>query len=294
VRSVLGGALAGSRGEPFPGSAPAIDPAALAGTRGEQVRPLLEQVLLGPGADLALVFLHGTGFLDWILPEVTAMIDFEDEHARHKDLWTHTIRVVAQVEPRAVVRWAALLHDVGKVVTRSIDEHGKVHFFGHEVAGARMFKRIAARLGFPRDQASRIRFLVRNHLRAGQYEPSWTDSAVRRFGKEMGDALEDLVALSRADITTRYERKKNRNLMLLDELVSRVERIRAADAIPPALPKGLGNALMDRFGLGPGPALGRIMSRLERLVDRGELPRSGEHAVYLAHLEAHPEDREDG
>jgi poly(A) polymerase len=216
------------------------------------------------------------------------MIDFKDEYDRHKDLWTHTIQVVAQVEPVPVLRWAALLHDVGKVRTRSIDERGRVHFFGHEVVGTRMFKRIARRLGFAEEQASRIRFLIRNHLRAGQYDPGWTDSAVRRFGREMGDALEDLVILSRADITTKYERKRDRNIMLLDELLERVLTIREMDAVPPALPTGLGNVLMERFELEPGPRLGRIMALLKREVEAGGLPRSSDHQDYVRFLEDNP------
>jgi poly(A) polymerase len=217
------------------------------------------------------------------------MIDFQDEYARHKDLWTHTVKVVAQVEASTVLRWAALLHDIGKVPTRAIDERGRVHFFGHEIAAARMFKQVSRRLGFPADQGSRIRFLIRNHLRAGQYEPDWTDSAVRRFGRETGDALEDLVKLSRADITTKYERKKSRNLMLLDELLGRVQGIREQDAVPPALPKGLGNVLMERYSLEPGRRLGRLMAGLKDVVEAGGLPRSAGHEVYLLYLDEHPD-----
>jgi len=290
VADVLEGALEGASGGVFPGTVPTLGGDDLAGVDPALLRMPLERILLGALPDLALVFLHATGVLGAVLPEVTAMIDFKDEHARHKDLWTHTVKVVAQVEPRAVLRWAALVHDVGKVKTRSVDGKGKVHFFGHEVAGARMWKRIAVRMAFPGDQSARIRFLVRNHLRAGQYEHDWTDSAVRRFGLGMGETLDDLLALSRADITTRFESKKTRNLRLLDELDDRVRAIRDRDSIPPALPKGLGNALMARFGLKEGPGLGRVMGRLKDLVERGGLPRNASHGEYIRHLEDHPGD----
>jgi poly(A) polymerase len=247
-------------------------------------------MLLSTSPDVALVFLHGTGVLAAVLPEVTEMVDFTDEYDRHKDLWTHTVKVVTQVEPLPVLRWAALLHDIGKVRTRSIDERGKVHFFGHELVGARMFKGISERMGFEQRDSRHIRYLIRNHLRAGQYDPGWTDSAVRRFGREMGDALDDLVALSRADITTKYERKRFRHLAMLDELVRRIGEIRAQDAIPPALPKGLGNLLMERWGLVPGPDLGRVMKRLESWVERGDLPRNADLEVYASWIEAHPEE----
>ncbi len=254
----------------------------------------LTQVLLGRAPDMALVFLQRTGLLGAVLPEVTAMVDFTDEHERHKDLWTHTIQVVAQVDATQVLRWAALLHDIGKVQTRSIGENGKVHFLGHEQAGARMFKRIARRLGFAPAVEDRIRFLIRNHLRAGQYEPGWTDSAVRRFGKDMGDALVDLVALSRADITTRYARKRVRNIVLLDELMARLAAINEKDAIPPALPKGLGLVLMERFGIPAGPALGRLMTRLTNAVESGTLPRGAGLDLYARYVEDHPELVEGG
>ena len=286
---VLEAAARGARGEAFPGTIEAIDGRCVAEVSGGPLRAALEVALLGDLPDMALVFLHRTGVLGAVLPEVTAMIDFQDEYARHKDLWTHTVKVVAQVEATAALRWSALLHDIGKVRTRSIDERGRVHFFGHEIAGARMFRRVSRRLEFPAGDSRRIGFLIRNHLRAGQYEPGWTDSAVRRFGREMGDALEDLIRLSRADITTKYERKKSRNLSLLDELLARVSEIRAQDAVPPALPKGLGNVLMERHGLEPGRHLGRIMTGLREVVESGGLPRSADHEVYLAYIDENPD-----
>jgi len=273
----------------FPGAVETIDDRWVEQAGGSALRAAIEDVLVGDLPDLALVFLHRTGVLSSVLPEVTAMIDFRDEYARHKDLWTHTVQVVAQVETSAVLRWAALLHDIGKVRTRSIDERGRVHFFGHEVAGARMFKKVATRLHFASQEGERIRFLIRNHLRAGQYEPDWTDSAVRRFGREMGDALDDLIKLSRADITTKYERKKSRHLALLDELRARVEGIREQDAVPPALPKGLGNVLMERYSIEPGRRLGRLMEALRDVVEAGDLPRSADCEVYLRYLEENPD-----
>ncbi|MBW2262244.1 MAG: HD domain-containing protein [Deltaproteobacteria bacterium] len=281
--------MQGSRGGVFPGAVEAVDEHCVSLVPGHILRAALQEVLLGDLPDLALVFLHRTGVLASVLPEVTAMIDFQDEYARHKDLWTHTVKVVAQVEASPVLRWAALLHDIGKVRTRSIDERGRVHFFGHEITGARMFKPVSRRLGFPVDQSARIRFLIRNHLRAGQYDPDWTDSAVRRFGREMGDTLEDLIKLSRADITTKYERKKNHNLMLLDGLLARVHAIREQDAVPPALPRGLGNVLMERYSLEPGRRLGRLMTGLKDVVEAGGLPRSADHEVYLRYLDEHPD-----
>ena len=121
-------------------------------------------------------------------------------------------RSVRQAVPRTEVRWAALLHDIGKVKNRRIEPNGEVHFFGHAEVGAAMFDRLQRRVPIFRGEealARSVRFLILHHLRASQYDGSWTDSAIRRFAKEMGAGLCDLLDLSRADITTkRPERKK--------------------------------------------------------------------------------------
>ena len=141
------------------------------------------------------------------------MVGFGDGEWLHKDVWKHTKQVVRQAEPRLEVRWAALLHDIGKIRTRSISPAGEVHFFGHAEVGARMFDRIDRRIPlFAADAALKksVRFLILHHLRASQYDASWTDSAVRRFAKDVGPALDDLLCLSRADITTKRPEKERR------------------------------------------------------------------------------------
>jgi poly(A) polymerase len=180
------------------------------------------------------------------------------------------------------VRWAALLHDVGKARTRSVAPDGTVHFLGHAEVGAGMTRRILRRLRAPAEPAAAIRFLVLHHLRASQYDASWTDSAVRRFGREMGEHLAELLALSRADITTQRPARRQEGLACLDELERRVNEIREADAQPVLLPKGLGTALVEAFGLAPGPIIGKIRGAVEEAVARGELPMQAPYDVYVA------------
>src|SRR5512133_3126474 len=166
------------------------------------VRRHLDEVMLGTFPEAGLDALLTMGVLDALLPEVKALVGFGDGEWRHKDVWKHTKQVVAQSAGRLEVRWAALFHDIGKVKTRSISPEGEVHFFGHAEVGARMFDRIDRRVPlFTRAEAlkSTVRFLILHHLRASQYDASWTDSAVRRFAKEMGDCLDNLLNLSRAD-----------------------------------------------------------------------------------------------
>src|SRR5512142_381208 len=174
-------------------------PEDLASLDPKDVRERLDAVLLGAFPEAGLDSLLATGALDALLPEVKALVGFGDGEWRHKDVWKHTKQVVYQAVPKLEVRWAALLHDIGKVKTRSISPDGEVHFFGHAEVGARMFDKIDRRMPlFSKDAAlkSSVRFLILHHLRASQYEASWTDSAVRRFAKEMGDGLEDVLNLS--------------------------------------------------------------------------------------------------
>jgi poly(A) polymerase len=189
------------------------------------------------------------------------------------------------------VRWGALLHDIGKVKTRRIDDSGEVHFFGHSEVGAAMFrKRVALRLGFEGELRERVHFLILQHLRASQYDQSWTDSAVRRFAREMGDGLTDLLDLSRADITTKRPERKKRGLRQISELAQRIERLRAADAKLPTLPKGLGDAIMARFHMPPSRRIGELKRRLEAEIEGGALEPRREPEHYLTWLQAHRDE----
>ncbi|MEZ4294519.1 MAG: HD domain-containing protein [Polyangiaceae bacterium] len=179
------------------------------------VRARLDRLMMAYDPETGLDALLACGAVKALFPEIDALVGFGDGEWRHKDVWKHTKQVVRQAVPRLEVRWAALLHDIGKVRTRSISPDGEVHFFGHAEVGARMFDKLDRRLGlFTRDDALKtsVRFLILHHLRASQYDASWTDSAVRRFAREMGPCLLDLLDLSRADITTKRPEKKKRGL----------------------------------------------------------------------------------
>ncbi len=251
------------------------------------VRARLDRVMMSGDAEAGLDALLACGALSAMLPEVEAMVGFGDGEWRHKDVWKHTKQVVRQAIPRLEVRWAALLHDIGKVRTRSISPEGEVHFFGHAEVGARMFDRIERRVPlFGRDEAFRgsVRFLILNHLRASQYDPSWTDSAVRRFAKEMGDGLDDLLALSRADITTKRPEKKRKGLKQITDLADRVRSLVEQDAVVPPLPSGIGDEMMKAFGLPPSRKIGDLKKALEALVDSGEIASHQPAEVYIAFL----------
>ncbi len=264
----------------------------LSAVRPDDVRPLLDRVILAPHPDLGLDSMLVTGLLDQLLPEVKAMVGFGDGEWRHKDVWKHTKQVVQQSIPRLEVRWAALFHDIGKVRTRSISPSGEVHFFGHAEVGARMFDRLERRERlFAKDEALRaeVRFLVLHHLRASQYDGKWTDSAVRRFAREIGPYLDDLLCLSRADITTKRPEKKRRGVSMINELAERITVLAAEDAKEPPLPKGVGNLLMQTFNLPPSRLIGDIKRALEGAIEAGELEARQTSEYYVDFVGAHPE-----
>jgi poly(A) polymerase len=256
-----------------------------------ELRAEFDRLLLGRHTQEGLDALLAIGVLETWLPEVQAMVGFGDGEFRHKDVWKHTKQVVWQSVPRLAVRWGALLHDIGKMKTRRIDDNGEVHFFGHSEVGAAMFrKRVAGRLGFEGELFERVHFLILHHLRASQYERGWTDSAVRRFAREMDEGLTDLLDLSRADITTKRPERRKRGLRQISELSDRIEKLRSEDARVPPLPKGLGDAIMAHFALPPSRRIGEIKQRVEREVEAGALQPQQDSAYYVAWIVAHREE----
>jgi poly(A) polymerase len=254
------------------------------------IRNRLDRMMLGGHPDLGLDALLDASILDVLLPEVKSMVGFGDGEWRHKDVWKHTKQVVFQAEARLEVRWSALFHDIGKVKTRSFGPNGEVHFFGHAEVGARMFDKLERRERlFSADEALResIRFLVLHHLRASQFAGEWTDSAVRRFAREMGSHMEDLLCLSRADITTKRPEKKKRGIDLINQLAIRIGELAAEDAEVEPLPKGVGNAIMQAFGIPPSKRIGDIKRALEAAVEAGEIPAEQESEFYVQFVAEH-------
>jgi poly(A) polymerase len=248
-----------------------------------EIRARFDALLVARHADVGLEMLLDSGFFAALLPEVTKMVGFGDGES-HKDVWRHTKQVVIQCLPRVAVRWAALFHDVGKPRTRSVAPDGAVHFFHHAEEGARMFERLDRRLGLfakDADLGAEIAFLILHHQRAHQYEEEWTDSAVRRFARDVGGALDDLMALSRADMTTKRKDKRRRFLFQLKDLQERIAALAAEDAKQPTLPKGLGDELMRAFSLPPSRLIGDLRRALEVAVEAGELPAGQSAEVYI-------------
>ena len=253
------------------------------------VRLRLDRVVMGSDPEAGLDVLLATGALRAIFPEVHALVGFGDGEWRHKDVWKHTKQVVRQAVPRLEVRWAALFHDIGKVKTRSISPEGKVHFLGHAEVGTRIFEKFDRRtplFSFEPALKSTVHFLILHHLRANQYDPAWTDSAVRRFARELGEHLDDLLCLARADITTKRPEKRRKGLGQIAELSDRIQKLAEEDARVPALPSGLGDAIVRRFMLAPSPKIGEIKRELEKAIAAAEIQPRQDVDAYIAFIEA--------
>ena len=250
----------------------------------------MNKILVGSVAADGLTFLANSGVLAHLWPAGQTMVEFRADQGRyhHKALWPHTLGVVSQAPARVAVRWAALLHDAGKVTTRTVDGDGEVHFYGHEAVGGGIVDEAARRFRFDRALHQRVRTLVLLHQRPALYDSSWTDGAVRRLIRDAGDAFEDLLDLSRADVTSHRPGVREGVLARLAQLHARTVEIIRKDGQAPLLPKGIGQAIIAHFGIAPGPHVGALKDRLEQAVLDGVLPRDGNPDEYLAYLEQHP------
>ena len=240
----------------------------------ERIRDELIHVLVSdqPGAGIARMF--ELGLIRFIIPELVDLASTEqDDRHQHKDVLTHTLRVLAGVPANPPVRLAALLHDIGKPATMTA-KGGRVHFHRHEMVGARLARKILDRLNFDRATVRTVTDLVALHMRSNLYESDWTDGAVRRYIREVGELRPWLLALSRADITSYHPKRVANGLKRVAELAARCELL-AGQADVARMDSPLdGTALMELFDRGPGPWIKPIKDYLLGLVLDGELDQA--------------------
>ncbi|RCG30093.1 CCA tRNA nucleotidyltransferase [Sphaerisporangium album] len=245
----------------------------------ERIRDELDKLICGAGPREGLGLLVDTGLAAHVLPELPKLRLEIDEHHRHKDVYEHTLIVLEQAialeaaGPDRVLRWAALLHDIGKPKTRRYEEGGRVSFHHHEVVGAQMTKKRLTELRFPKDVVADVARLVELHLRFHGYGTGeWTDSAVRRYVRDGGHLLERLHKLTRADCTTRNRRKAQALSRTYDELEVRIARLADEEELAKMRPELDGNEIQEALGVGPGPVVGRAWKFLLDLrLDKGVL-----------------------
>jgi poly(A) polymerase len=247
----------------------------------ERMRDELDKLLVGDHPSSGLALLVDTGVADLILPEVPALRLEQDPVHHHKDVLAHTYAVVERCEPDVVLRLAGLLHDIGKPATRKITPEG-ITFHHHEMEGARMAKVRLEALRYPRAAIDDVCTLIELHLRFHGYGEGegWSDAAVRRYVRDAGPLLDRLNQLTRADVTTRNERRAAAFATLQDDLEERIAALAEQENLEAMRPPLDGRQVMELLGLEPGPAVGDALAYLMELrMERG--PIAEDEAVEL-------------
>jgi poly(A) polymerase len=222
------------------------------------------------------------GLMEFIIPEFLRLKGTPQSEPHHKDVYEHTLMVLDRSPSDLRVRWAALLHDIAKPATKEIVA-GEVHFYGHDVIGADMARGIMTRLRLDKKTIEVVAKLISLHQRVNLYDSSWTDGAVRRLIRDAGEELPLLLALSKADITSRRPRKVEFALSQQAELEERCRRLIEEEKLEEIKSPLDGNELMEMFKRPPGPWIREVKDYLLGLVLEGELaPNDKDRARELA------------
>ena len=249
----------------------------------ERVRDELSKLLLTDSPRAGLEVLVDSGLAAQVLPELALLREERDEHRRHKDVYQHSLTVLDQAidlekrrhpgePPNLVNRLAALLHDIGKPVTKKF-EGGQVTFHHHDVVGAKMVKKRLKALRFDNNTVDRVARLIELHLRFfGYADQGWSDSAVRRYVRDAGEELELLHILTRADVTTRNQQKADRLAFAYDDLEQRIAELQEQEELDAMRPDLDGEQIMGILGISPGREVGMAYRfLLEMRMDEGPL-----------------------
>ncbi|WP_458112572.1 CCA tRNA nucleotidyltransferase [Arthrobacter sp. R1-13] len=269
----------------------------------ERVRDELVKLVCGPQPRVGVDLLVETGLAEFVLPEVSALRLESDEHHRHKDVYQHSLQVLEQAAsledgsdgpvpgPDFVLRFAALMHDVGKPATRRFEPGGAVSFRHHDMVGSKLTAKRMKILRFDNDTIKAVARLVELHMRFYGYgDAGWSDSAVRRYVTDAGPLLDRLHKLTRSDVTTRNQRKAERLAFAYDDLEARIAALREQESLEAVRPDLDGGQIMTLLGLKPGPVVGRAYKfLLEERMEHGPLDQGEAEEKLRKWWEAQPE-----
>ena len=261
----------------------------------ERIQVELQKLMLGANPRMGLEALVDSGLAEIVLPELPALKLETDEHHHHKDVYQHTLTVVEQaidyekdynLEPDFVLRFAALLHDIGKPATRKLEPGGAVSFYHHDVVGAKLASKRMKALRFDNDTTKAVSKLVELHLRFfGYSDQAWTDAAIRRYVRDAGEQLVRLHILTRSDVTTRNKRKADQLSHAYDDLEKRIAVVMEQEELNAMRPDLTGEEIMEILSLKPGPKVGQAYKYLLELrIENGPLgPEKAKEALLEWH-----------
>ncbi|MBO7190188.1 MAG: HD domain-containing protein [Alistipes sp.] len=258
----------------------------------ERINVELNKIIASPAPSIGLTLMHNSGLLQYVLPELERMsgVERRGKHA-HKDNFEHTMKVLDNVAKHTDdlwLRWAALLHDIGKPTTKAYDPKHGWTFHQHEVVGSKMIPQIFRRLKLPMNEPMRfVQKMVFLHMRPIVLsEDLVTDSAVRRLLFEAGDDIEKLMTLCEADITSGIDAKVKQFLKNFQLVRAKMQDLEERDRVRNFQPPITGDIIMKTYNLPPCSAIGEIKEVIKNAILDGIIPNEYDAAYQLMEEEA--------
>ena len=258
----------------------------------ERIMVEFNKIMLSEKPSVGLEIMKKTGLLNIVLPALTALEGIEEvEGQKHKDNFWHTLEVVDNISKNTDnlwVRWAALLHDVGKAPTKKYVKGTGWTFHGHEFLGSKMVKTIFQRLKLPLGKDMKyVQKMVKLSSRPiALISDDASDSALRRMLFDAGEDLEDLFTLCKADITTKNSYKQEKFKKNFEYVAKKIKEVEEKDHVRNFQPPITGEEIMQMFNLKPGREIGILKERVKEAVLEGEIPNEHEAAKELVIQEA--------